>query len=74
VRAPSGTSSRIFPCAVTDSSTHSTFVSFTDIFPPSIHPMPKASCITCATKQVDIIPCTTMLGNPKLRACSRSVW
>ena len=72
-RVPSGVRSRMRARAVTASSTQSTFVSFSDMRPPSRKPRPKASSITCAAKQVDIIPCTTMFGKPSFFACSASV-
>jgi len=59
---------------VTVSSTHSTLVSFTDMRPPRSQPIPKARCITSETKQVLIMPCTTMSGKPRACAASRSVW
>ena len=73
LRALRATSSRIFAWARTVSSTQSTLVSLTDIRPPSSQPIPKWSCMTCETKQVDIMPWTTMFGKPSFFASSRSV-
>ena len=70
---PSACSSLIRPCTLTVSSTQSTLVSFTDMRPPRSQPSPKWSCISCDTKHVDIIPCTTIVGKPSFFACSRSV-
>jgi hypothetical protein len=74
MRSPSGVSSRTRARAVTRSSTHNTFTSFTDMRPPSSQPIPNSSCITWETKQVVIIPWTTMFGKPSCCAASRSVW
>src|SRR5690349_20954834 len=73
-RHPSATTSRTLPCAVIASPGQTTFTRRTSSFPPARKPAPYAAVITSATKQTDIIPCTTMSGNPSARAISTSVW
>ena len=59
------------PAPAPASSTQSTLVSLSDMRPPSRKPRPKASSSTCAAKQVDIIPCTTMFGKPSFAPARR---
>src|SRR5262249_12809666 len=73
-RAPSGTISRTSPLAVIVSPGHTTFTRRTSSLPPWCQPAPYRSASASATKQTDIMPCTTMSGKPSARAISRSVW